>query len=122
MAPFWSDNDIRRDGAVRYATYSVNDNENPQGERLMQFLNGYIQRFQAEDEDPFEGQWLLTAHWDNVHPSPHGEEDHRGIPEELLELVCTLIMKFSYESLTCFGGLRKFSCSTVLVASINKTT
>ena len=88
IAPFWSDNDIRKEGAVRYATYSVGETGNPQGERLLQSLNQHIQSFQDRDEDPFEGQWLLTAHWDGVHPSPHGEDDHRGIPEHLLEQVC----------------------------------
>ena len=35
----------------------------------------------------FYGEWLLIVHWDHVHPSPHGEDDHRGIPEDDLEKV-----------------------------------
>ena len=25
--------------------------------------------------DEFEGEWMLLAHWDNVHPYPHGSYD-----------------------------------------------
>lgn len=87
VAPFWSDNDIRKEGAVRYATYSTSDEDNPQGEQLMSDVNEYIRNLQEEGETRFRGKWLLVVHWDHVHPSPHGEEDHNGIPEDELEKV-----------------------------------
>ena len=88
VAPFWSDNDIRREGAVRYATFhSTQAASNPEGRDWLRQVNRYVQSTQEEGEEEFEGRWVLTVHWENVHPSPHGEEDHRGISEEQLEKV-----------------------------------
>ena len=85
VAPFWSDNDIRREGSVRYATYSVEDGtSNPAGADLLRRVNDYIQTLGAED---FHGRWLLVAHWDQVHPSPHGDENTTNIPQEELNKV-----------------------------------
>lgn len=67
---------------------------NPEGQELMNDVNEYIQNLQAEDEERFRGKWLLVVHWDHVHPSPHGEEDHEGIPEDELEKVYTEMAKF----------------------------
>lgn len=78
VAPFWSDNDIRKEGSVKYVTFDANDAAtNPQGSEWLQQVNRYIQRTRAVEEEPFRGIWILTAHWDGVHPSPHGEDDHR---------------------------------------------
>lgn len=89
IAPFWSDNDIRKEGAVRFATFHSRDAAtNPEGKRWLDQVNMYVQRtLQGEGEEKFVGRWVLTVHWDNVHPSPHGDEDHRGISEEELEKV-----------------------------------
>ena len=89
VAPFWSDNDIRKSGAVRYISFHVNDAQiNPKGKTWLDQVNKYIQSIQGEDEEIFEGKWLVTAHWDHVHPSPHGEDDHQGISEDELDKVC----------------------------------
>ena len=89
VAPFWSDNDIRREGAVRYASFYVNDaNDNPDGKTWLDQVNEYVQSTQEENEEKFVGTWVLTVHWDHVHPSPHGDDDHRGISEDELEKVC----------------------------------
>lgn len=90
VAPFWSDNDIRKDGAVRYATYdSLITNTNTAGRQLLEQVNSYIQTLQEEEEEEerFVGLWMLIAHWDGVHPSPHGGDDHGGISEEELNRV-----------------------------------
>ena len=90
VAPFWSDNDIRKDGAVRYATYdSLITNTNSAGRLLLEQVNSYIQTLQEEEEEEerFVGLWMLIAHWDGVHPSPHGGDDHGGISEEELNRV-----------------------------------
>ena len=89
MAPFWSDNDIRRSGAVHYAVYSSSEGaSNQQGRAILDQVNARIQAQQPEGEEVFTGTWILIAHWDHVHPSPHGDDNHRGIPEEELERVC----------------------------------
>ena len=90
VAPFWSDNDIRKEGAVRYASYHTSEAAtNPEGKQWLDQVNEFIQNFQSEGEDEFQGSWVLTVHWENVHPSPHGEDDHRGISEEELAMVNT---------------------------------
>ena len=87
VAPFWSDNDIRKEGSVRYATYSVEDGtDNHAGADLLRRVNDYIQTLEAED---FHGRWLLVAHWDQVHPSPHGGFNTDNIPQEELNKVCS---------------------------------
>ena len=84
IAPFWSDNDIRKAGAVRYVAYGTQvGDKTPSGERLLDIVNQNVQKVDAE----FSGKWLLIAHWDHVHPSPHGDDDHRGIPDHELEKV-----------------------------------
>ena len=89
VAPFWSDNDIRREGRVRYATFHSDDAAtNPQGKNWLDQVNMYIQNTQEEGEEPFIGEWVLTVDWSNVHPSPHGDDDHRGISEDELAKVC----------------------------------
>ena len=90
VAPFWSDNDIRKEGSVRYATYCTVNQEcskSHEGDNLLKEVNEYVQQFVKEGEPPFRGRWLLVAHWDHVPPSPHGEIDHMGIPEDELNKV-----------------------------------
>ena len=92
IAPFWSDNDIRREGTIRYATYcefpfTRNGNEcqqNNRGQAMLNMVNEYIQGTQTSAEDRFFGKWMLIAQWDHVHPSPHGDENARSISESLL--------------------------------------
>lgn len=73
IAPFWSDNDIRLEGAVRYASYYYLDEGNEPAAELLVRVNEYITSFQTEEKTEFSGRWLLVAHWDNVHPYPHGD-------------------------------------------------
>ena len=92
VAPFWSDNDIRKEGEVRFATY-CNITTSPEcvtstnGQNLLDDVNKYIQGRQKEGDTQFVGSWLLVVHWDHVHPSPHGSDNHEGIPEEELNKV-----------------------------------
>lgn len=90
VAPFWSDNDIRLAGAVRYATYSSNnDVTNTAGQMLLDEVNRYIQERQTGQ---FTGNWLLIAHWDKVHPSPHGDGNPSAFPMDELEKVLLHIL------------------------------
>ena len=93
MAPFWSDNDIRKEGAVRYATYcTVNHPDcvmSDEGAAELTRVNEYVQRYVKEGEPRFKGKWMLVAHWDRVPPSPHGADDQNGIPEDELNKVTT---------------------------------
>ncbi len=98
IAPFWSDNDIRREGTVRYFTFCTISNKAEcthqnkstpsyqESVRIMNTVNEYIQTTRDSD---FDGSWLLIAQWDQVHPSPHGDDDRRGISENVLSKVFT---------------------------------
>ena len=72
LAPFWSDNDIRRSGSVRYANITLGDCKHDNNE-LIETVSRFI-RHQHNDAamQNFEGQWMLVANWDCVHPYPHG--------------------------------------------------
>ena len=94
LAPFWSDNDIRKEGAVRYATYNSVIDNHPNGSVLLNLMNVNIQALQDEESvKKFVGSWMLIAHWDGVHPSPHGGDVHGGISEKELDRVSHIHLK-----------------------------
>ena len=89
IAPFWSDIDIRKSGHIRYATVtfpSVNGVELSE-QLLLNRINRYVGSVILDGDSRFRGTWFLIAHWDKVHQSPHGADDHLGIPEEELDKV-----------------------------------
>ena len=88
VAPFWSDNDIRRAGTVLYATYNDEEDTNKAGRILLAEVNNYIQA--RYTDEPFKGDWLLVAHWNNVHPSPHGDNNQGDFGTEELEKVIAI--------------------------------
>lgn len=102
VAPFWNDNDIRKAGAVRYVAYGLQIGDTTsRGKKLLDQVN---KRIREVDED-FSGKWLLIAHWDHVHPSPHGDDNHRGILESELEKV------------SANQSLHYVSCVTIIIYS-----
>ena len=93
LAAFWSDNDIRREGSVKYAIY-CNSEYNAQctdssaSQAILNEINQFIQNRQDDtDPVPFAGDWMLIAQWDHVHSIPHGAEVIEGIPFEELSKV-----------------------------------
>ncbi len=104
VAPFWADNDIRKEGAVRYASYcnitgKPDCQTHEEGQAILDEVNTYIQGTQADSDDIFIGNWILIAFWDHVHPSPHGDDNKRGIPEEILSKVYGLLWIHNYYTL-----------------------
>ena len=87
VAPFWSDNDIRNEGVVRYATYTEGG-ESVLGAALLTNFTTYIRSLNKDPD--FEGHWMLVAHWDGVHPSPHGGDTDNGISQAELDKVNVL--------------------------------
>ncbi len=92
IAPFWSDADIRKEGAVRYATYcTISDRSecemSAEGHAILNEVNQYIRDMQNDEEEEFDGTWMLISHWDHVHPSPHGDRETRGFSQEFLSKV-----------------------------------
>ncbi len=110
MAPFWSDNDIRRDGNVRFATYC--DKPDPElcayseeGQTALDSVNDYINEVSGPDAEIFFGDWMLIAHWENVHPSPHGDNNPPpGIPQDDLEMVGNSFITIEVSINTNFSG------------------
>lgn len=83
VAPFWSDNDIRKEGTVRYV--AITEGASTQENELLAEVNTFLQ--EMENIQDFVGTWMLVAQWEKVHPHPHGADDHEGIPEEFLNKV-----------------------------------
>ena len=75
VAPFWDDVDLRDDGDIFYEAHSTASG-NLDSLNLMSQVDGYIQGETGED---FSGTWMLVAHWDGVHPWPHGETGDPGL-------------------------------------------
>ncbi len=61
VAPFWSDNDIRIEGAVRYATYYYQEEGNEIAAELLTRVNEHVRSFQGDGEREFSGTWLLIG-------------------------------------------------------------
>ncbi len=92
IAPFWSDNDIRKAGTIRYATYcnltrTRGCNQHAEGQAILDKVNEFIQQNGNNDNDFFVGHWMLIAQWDGVHPFPHGSDDTLGISRDELNRV-----------------------------------
>ena len=72
-APFWSDVDTRLAGSVSYETHQrgFNAESNAKLERVSGFIS-------ARQNISFTASWMLVAHWDKVHPYPHGFYGNSG--------------------------------------------
>ncbi len=107
IAPFWSDNDIRLEGVVRYTSY-CNISNHPECNHntdtyqpLLDVVNRYIQNDVVAEGNFFVGNWMLIAQWDHVHPSPHGNEtQNMGFSNLELNKVCGLLNLQTFETLT----------------------
>ena len=71
-APFWSDVDIRREGNIYYVVYRRGETT-PFGNRTLERVSTLVSNQTGTN---FSGSWMLLAHWDRVHPYPHGS--YRG--------------------------------------------
>ena len=84
IGPFWSDNDIRREGTIRYVTI---ESTSPTGSiRIMNETADYVNDRLVVGDEVFQPTWMIIAQWDRVHPHPHGEP-HEGASEEYLNRV-----------------------------------
>ena len=68
VAPYWSDIDTRRSGTVHYEYY--NRGNSTASDQQLDMVRDFIRK---ERDPSFEGEWMLLAAWENVHPYPHGE-------------------------------------------------
>ncbi len=74
----------------------------PEGQTVLDDANKFVQKaIQVEGVELFIGHWVLVAHWDHVHPSPHGDVDHNGIPDDVLNQVkflAIIVLKLFFTS------------------------
>jgi hypothetical protein len=68
IAPFWSNNDIRMAGRVRYEVYDSRTSA-----ASMNVLNRISDTIANRTGESFQGTWMLLVEWEDCHPSPHGQ-------------------------------------------------
>ena len=81
IAPFWSNNDIRRAGMVRY---EVHDGGSAASQDLLHTMNEAIANTTGEI---FQGVWMLLVEWRDCHPHPHGQGSLSVIANNYLQKV-----------------------------------
>lgn len=102
VAPFWSDNDIRQNGTVRYEVHTRSTGTNSTSGQLLDQVSSFIVNQENLTTGSFLGQWMLVAEWDEVHPYPHGVSV--GV-DTFLDKVGTTISKCNdfFEILDCYS-------------------
>ena len=68
VAPYWDDVDIRLAGNISYEVHSRSNN-NPGSNQLLDQISQFVE---DSTGDSFQGDWMLVAEWEEVHPWPHG--------------------------------------------------
>ncbi len=68
IAPYWSDNDIRLSGSVRYEEYSSTHPNPSVGAKLVEIS----EFFSSKTGTVFSGVWMLLVEWNNCPPFPAG--------------------------------------------------
>ena len=69
VAPYWSDNDIRREGNVSYEVFQL-QGTGAYGDQLLDDVSSYIRERSMSSD--FQGSFMILAEWEGVHPYPHG--------------------------------------------------
>ena len=82
VAPFWSDNDIRKSGTVRYVAIEVGSSFI--GDFHLANMNNIIKE---KGYPEFAGKYAIIAQWDRVHPFPHGNSSGYNISVDELAKV-----------------------------------
>jgi len=72
LAPYWSNNDIRNTGEVIYASFQYGDTT--EGNILLEIYRNYI-RTNYPNATQFQGNFMILADWNKVHPFPHGSSN-----------------------------------------------
>ena len=96
VAPYWSDIDTRREGRVRYESYYLGDSI--ASDRQLNTVNDFIQ---TEEDSDFQGNWMMLASWEDVHPFPHGDIANFDRVDPYLELVSIHLTSYIRFSTRC---------------------
>jgi len=69
VAPYWTDNDIRREGNVSYEVFQLQAT-GVYGDQLLDDISSIIRERKMSSD--FKGIFMILAEWKDVHPYPHG--------------------------------------------------
>ena len=73
VAPYWSDNDIRREGNVSYEVFEF-QKTGAHGDAVLTTVSNFIME-EFGNITNFLGVYMILAEWNAVHPFPHGVGD-----------------------------------------------
>lgn len=73
VAPYWSDNDLRREGNVSYEVFEF-QKTGMHGDEVLITVSNYIME-EFGNATNFVGVYMILAEWNTVHPFPHGASD-----------------------------------------------
>jgi len=76
LAPYWSNNDIRNSGKISYGFFQYGDST--EGNSYLGLASLYIRLFYPNTSQ-FEGNFMIIADWNQVHPFPHGSSNLANI-------------------------------------------
>lgn len=85
IAPYWSDNDLRKEGNVTYEVFEFNTDTNG----VLSTVNNFIME-EFGNNTNFVGVYMILVEWNTVHPFPHGAEnpdDHSSATQSFLDKV-----------------------------------
>ncbi len=87
-APFWSDVDTRLDGSI---WYEVHDSvEGTPESSTLEVLSRVSTFIRTEEGVDFDGNLMIVATWDHVHPWPHGDSAGQDLVDPYLQSVSEL--------------------------------
>jgi len=69
VAPYWTDNDIRKEGYVSYEVFQLQVTGG-YGDQLLDSVSSVIRERNVSLD--FKGSFMILAEWRDVHPFPHG--------------------------------------------------
>ena len=68
VAPFWSDNDIRKNGTVRYVDINIRDlTHDHENHILVSDVLAHLRKTGTTGKE-FQPTWMIVAQWDKVPP------------------------------------------------------
>ena len=88
VAPYWTDNDIRREGNVSYEVFQL-QSTGSYADQLLDDISGYIREPNMSSD--FTGCLMILAEWKNVHSYPHGDQensDDDSFLQQVLNFTC----------------------------------
>ena len=85
FAPYWSDNDIRREGTVRYVV--IKEGEGDFFDDSSIFISAATSLVRRIHFREFQARAMLVAQWENVHSYPHGADNYGAFNDDFLNKV-----------------------------------